>query len=806
MTMTTAGLLEGLRTEELSLAERFSLLDRAKQIAFLEKIYKQGQYESYRHNWSFWGRPEQMLPTHDDWDVLFFMAGRAGGKALSLDTPIATPYGWTTMGEINPGDIVFDEQGNPTKVLYATVPMFDHKCYRVTFSDGEEIIADEEHLWITHDKSYRKSLGRRVSEENRVRHWGFPTTFPTTVTTRQIKDSLYVGRKDGKRELNHAIPLAGCLDLPDADLLIDPYVLGIWLGDGDSKSAVITTCDAEVLEEIKLAGYGIERTKQYADRAPRYQIGKTYRGEPSSLTKILRLQGVLQNKHIPNVYLRSSARQRLALLQGLMDSDGHCGERGKCEFTTTKIEVANGFHELCASLSIRVRMTIGDATLNGVSCGPKYRFLFRPEIPVFRLSRKRIRQEFKKAQRSKKGYRYITDVSEVDSVPVRCIRVDSPSHLFLAGKGMIPTHNTRSGSEIINKKAENRDWYFVIVGETAAEVRDVMIEGPSGIVNTAKPWNPVEYYPSKRRLVWPKTGSWATTFSGDAPDQLRGPHAHFAWVDEIAKYRNPQEVWDQLEFVMRAGDHPQIVVTSTPRPIKLVRDLIKDERTVLRTWATYRNIANVAPTYINRILSRYEGTRLGRQELRAQILDENENALWSLRQIDELRVSAIPHLHTIVVGVDPPGSESTECGIVVMGLDQYEHMYCLDDMSINGKPEVWGGEVIAAYNKWHADLIVPEVNFGGDMVTSVLRAIDSTVPIKAQRASRGKYIRAQPISTYAEQGKIHHVGTFAALEDEMTNWEVGDDSPNRLDAYVWAGTALLEMTSHGLRSRTARSF
>lgn len=376
---------------------------------------------------------------------------------------------------------------------------------------------------------------------------------------------------------------------------------------------------------------------------------------------------------------------------------------------------------------------------------------------------------------------------------------------WCAGRG---SGKTRPASEAVNMWAENKNRHICIVGETAAEVRDVMVEGPSGILATAKPWNPAKYEPSKRRVIWPQTKAWGTTYSGDSPDQLRGAHSDDAWCDELAKFRYPDDTWDNLEMVLRAGEHPKVIVSSTPRGIPIIRRFIKESqeegsRTIVRTWSTYRNIANLAPTYIDRMLMRYEGTRLGRQELHAEILSDTPGALWTLSKIDQFRVVERHELKVIAVGVDPPISEGGECGIIVLGLGTNDHIYTLDDMSISGKPHDWGSQVIAAFHKWDATYVVPEINQGGDMVTSVLHTIDPAVPIRTVWASRGKWLRAEPISSYTEKGMMHHIGTFAALEDEMSTYVSGNPSPNRLDAYVHAATNLLGYTSFDVGSHRA---
>lgn len=361
--------------------------------------------------------------------------------------------------------------------------------------------------------------------------------------------------------------------------------------------------------------------------------------------------------------------------------------------------------------------------------------------------------------------------------------------LLLGGRG---SGKTRPGAELIHQWALNPDWHFALVGETAAEVRDVMVEGESGLLATQKPWNPCGYEPSKRRVVWPQTGAWATTYSGDSPDQLRGPNCHGAWVDELAKFRHPILTWDNLEMVLRAGEHPRAVVSTTPRPIPLLLDLMQAPGTVLRRYSTYANLSNLAPSFIRRILGRYEGTRLGRQELHAEILADVVGALWSRPGLDHTRVHRAPPLARIVVGVDPHASTG-ETGIVVAGLGQDGHGYVLDDRTTGGSPATWASQVVAAYHAHRADRAVAEVNNGGDMVIFTIEAVDPTVATTKVHASRGKQARAEPVAALYEQGRVHHVGLLAALEDELCTWVPGETaaSPNRLDALVWAVTALM---------------
>lgn len=364
--------------------------------------------------------------------------------------------------------------------------------------------------------------------------------------------------------------------------------------------------------------------------------------------------------------------------------------------------------------------------------------------------------------------------------------------LILAGRGW---GKTRTGAEWIKKKALAKRSRWAVVAPTTADTRDTCMEGESGLLSILRPEEIAHWNRSMGELIL-SNGSRIKTFSGDEPDRLRGPQHHGAWVDELAAFRYP-EAWDQLMFGLRLGDNPQTVITTTPRPTKLIRELVEREFGVcVTTGNTFDNAANLAPAALEELKSRYEGTRLGRQELYAEILTDVPGALWKLDMIDSNRVQSdkIGDLRRIVVGVDPAvtnNEDSDETGIVVCGMDSRGHVYVLFDRSLRASPDSWANEVLRALDDSQGDLITGEVNNGGDLVESVIRGVRRDAPYKAVRASRGKEIRAQPIVGYYERGEVHHVGYHAKLEEQCLNWVPGEGkSPDRVDALVWAITEL----------------
>lgn len=373
--------------------------------------------------------------------------------------------------------------------------------------------------------------------------------------------------------------------------------------------------------------------------------------------------------------------------------------------------------------------------------------------------------------------------------------------LILGGRG---SGKTRAGAEWVRARAnEVRKpradvMRIALVGKTMSDVRNVMIEGASGLLAIHANHERPVFEPSKRRLTWPN-GTVAEMFSADEREALRGPQFHAAWCDEVAKWRDAQGAWDMLQFGLRLGETPHVVATTTPRATVFLKALMADAATVTTRLSTADNADNLAPTFLAEMTRRYAGSHLGRQELLGELVEDVGHALWQRSWIDEARVAAAPEMRRIVVAVDPPvtaTARSDACGIVVAGLGVDGRAYVLADRTVQGRtPDVWARAALAAYDDFAADRMVAEVNQGGDLVVGVLQQFRENLPVTKVRATRGKWVRAEPVAALYAEGRVAHVGRFEALEDQMcafgSDGLVGGKSPDRVDALVWAVTDLL---------------
>ena len=392
--------------------------------------------------------------------------------------------------------------------------------------------------------------------------------------------------------------------------------------------------------------------------------------------------------------------------------------------------------------------------------------------------------------------------ADKDHTPSAKAPGDWRTWLLLGGRG---SGKTRAGAEWVRAQALGLSplarvavGRIALIGESINDVRSVMVEGISGLMAIHAPDERPAYEPSKRQLIWPN-GAIAQLFSAEDPDGLRGPQFGAAWCDEIAKWRYAEKTWDMLQFALRLGEQPRQVVTTTPRPIALLKRILADAATVIGRSRTIDNALNLSPDFIRDMQSRYGASALGRQELQGELIEDRSDSLWKREGFERTRVTGMPPLKRIVVAVDPPvstGAKADACGIVVAGVAADGRGYVLADRTLAGHaPTIWAAAAVAAFHEFEADRIVAEVNQGGDLVEEVIRQVDQGAPVRKVRATRGKAIRAEPVAALYERGLISHVGTFAALEDQMCDFGPAGlstgRSPDRMDALVWALTDLM---------------
>lgn len=735
------------------------------------------------------------------WTTWLILAGRGFGKGLSLDTKIMTAEGLKTMADLTDSDQVYTPKGNLTKII-AHKPYMPKKMYRLGFSTGEFVECDGDHLWFTQKGKERSFKTGKVRDTN------------------EVQATLLSNKGEGVPQ--HYIPLAEGYPGQEIELPINPYLLGAWLGDGTNRQGYLCIFEQEMLDNCKERGIELLKGVSNPD---------LYRIE--GLTAILNKQDLLHNKHVPEVYFQASTEQRFELLRGLMDTDGSCQKDGLyCAFGNTCKSLIDDVARLVASLGLKPRTTYKLARLKrsgkeDYTCDTwEVGFTAYLPLKIFGLSRKQARLNAPGTQAGRHKARTITSCESIEPKMVRCLTVEDSGALYCATEFLIPTHNTRTGGqsvlEVVNAGLAGR---IALVAPTAADCRDVIVEGESGILANASPLNKPNYEPSKRRITW-ANGAIATTYSAEEPEALRGPQHDFAWCDELCRWKYPQDTWDMLQFGLRLGTHPRQVITTTPKPIKTLKDIMADPMTITTRGNTLDNRDNLARSFMASIVKKYEGTRLGRQELAAEILDDVPGALWSREMMDNaFYKGAVPELVRVVVAIDPSGSsgdddKADEIGIVVAGKGVDGRAYVLEDGSCSLSPAGWGKKAVGLFHKHKADHIVAEINYGGAMVEHVLRSIDQTIPFKKVTASRGKVLRAEPVAALYEQNRVSHVGHFAELEEQMCllaqDGYLGVGSPDRLDALVWAisdlalgnlmaGQALHDLMRRQNRENTERS-
>lgn len=883
-----------------SLMEIIAALPEEERLAALDGL----DMDALVWDWSVWARPEQIPPADDSWAVWLMLAGRGAGKDLAIETPIMTPIGWVELSDIKVGDVIYAHDGTKTNVI-DVYDFSDRDIYRVTFNDGTYLDASSTHEWTilrgknihifsscvdVRDASERsqwpswrrpaKMRGNKVIEPPadlvelavKMRESGYSWRYierhfaETRPDVRQIgrsrtrlraavdgtipsgtpyKDRKNIGAitvETGDLRIGDAIPTTAPLEFDNADLLIDPYLFGLWLGDGFTASGAICGAPSDLkfyLQELKRRGAYDDWILADMDT----NCGKITSASFGNDLKTLGLRAYKENgktvkpkKAVPREYLTASTEQRLALLQGIMDTDGTVDLRTKrgVGIGLVNQDLADAVYDLATSLGwiVRRRIRMLKAT-DSKPERPFYGCSWYPDggqkdlIPFLLPRKKNALLETPRAQASRKTMRRVVSIEKIGTGRTRCVAVDHPDHLFLAGKGLIATHNTRSAAEWVRERAKYTDQgklRFALVARTAADVRDVLVEGESGIMNVCPPSEMPKYEPSKRRLTW-ESGHTATCFTADEPDSLRGIQAHYSWADELAAWRQTPDAagmtaWDNLRVATRLGRNPQIVATTTPKRVPVLYSLLDEAKKTGRVYisrgSTMDNAGNLSATYLDTIMGVYAGTRLAQQELYGEMLDDVEGALWTLEMIESARQGQLPMSAPLrVVGVDPSVAENPRdsCGIVVCSAmadhDLYKrHAWVLEDATVHGSPEVWANAVVAMARKWQAP-VVAEINQGGALVRNAIQAVDPSVKVLEVHSKHGKALRAEPIVLAYEQHRVHHVGILADLEAQMCAWIPGESkSPDRIDALVHAMTALIIKPPPGFAGGrlTAKSF
>jgi phage terminase large subunit-like protein len=562
-----------------------------------------------------------------------------------------------------------------------------------------------------------------------------------------------------------------------------------------------------------------------------------------SLKNDLRALGVLGDKHVPLQYLTGSIEQRLELLRGMMDTDGTVNKSGlHAGVGFVNERLADAAYQLVVSLGMIARKRIKMLPETDLKPSrPFYGVEFRPKrgkLNPFRLARKRDRvTETPRSQASRKTMRRVLSITYTGTQRTRCIAIDHPSQLFLAGDALIPTHNTRAGAEWVREMAlAHPGCRIALVGRSSSDVYKTMIHGESGIMAVCAPNERPEHKISTNRLVWPN-GSIAETFTAMEPDQIRGPQFHYAWADEAAAWRFDKDAsglnaWDNLKFATRLGDLPRIIATTTPKRTEFMIELLADYdaqeaakiagtfdpeegEIAITRGSTYDNASNLAKSYIKDITGKYEGTNIAQQELLGLMLDDTTGALWTPSMIDHEKMLAWPDTYALksrlpyrVVALDPSVSDTPkdECGIIVVGSTggrdlTKRHAFVLEDASLLGATDVWINKAVEMARKWNAP-IVAEATQGQALVQRAIAAVDPTVKVLlVQTGNQGKKVRADPVTLPYQQKRVHHpIDGVDTLELQLTTWdpEISKKSPDRLDALVHGVTALLIKPPKGL--------
>jgi phage terminase large subunit-like protein len=761
--------------------------------------------EKLLYDFDLWRLPQQAIPPDNEFRYYINLSGRGGSKLLWVDTPILTSEGFKTMGTISIGDKVYDESGNLCNVI-DTSSIQTEQSYKFTFSDHTEVYAHAGHQWVTLTNSEIKKFADQ--HKKGLRDSAIPDDWADKQST-TTEDIRYTLTHSSRKFSNHYIPLTKPLNNPKVDLPIHPYLLGCWLGDGFKNTASICGIDQEIFDNIEKFGdipYRLPSSEN--EKCMVYSFGESY-------TKKLKDLNLIHNKHIPEIYLNASYEQRLQLLQGLMDTDGsfHPGTKCLVIYSTVLEALADDIYFLICSLGMKASVKAYQGRLNGEDKKMIYRVRFPAQIQVFGISRKANKLHFNHKFSRKNVHRTIRSVERGPILPMRCITVDSPNSLYLVTKSLIATHNTRVSSEEIRKRAlAVPNTRINLIAPTHSDCRDTGLEGDSGIISVCRPDEIKKYLKNQGQVIF-ANGSRLLTFSAQEPERLRGKQSHYCFMDEFCAFEdNMQEILTQVQMSNRLGSDPKIYITTTPKPSKVLEDLIARSDAHVVVSGTLANPFLATPQ-VKELVERYANTAIGQQELFGQILTEQRGANWTREIIDNNRITPdqVPELIRTIIAVDPSSTNtkrSDECGIMVVGMSADKHFYVIRDLSVKTTPQLWAQRVIQAFHQYHASTVVVEKS-DGDLVKTILKNMDHTVPIRMLSHQRkGKTVRAEPVAQLYQQGRVHHVGYHKELENQLCSKVQGDStSDDRHDALVYACRELSQAGQGGqfVSARTARN-
>lgn len=825
-----------------SMAEIINNLPEDEREAYYATLTEE-DWEALEYDAEFWLRPSQKIPTTGDWYITALVSGRGFGKQECVETPIPTPNGWKRLGDIVAGDLVFDEYGKPCTVVQAHPITTPERAYKIKFSGGGESICNPEHLWTTWTHSDRKSYNRRneyiESDDStglpedwttwtKKTRWGHQTGVgPKTRTTQEIADTFTYGKRG---DLNHSIPvLASPLQYSKKDLPVDPYAYGTWLGDGSTAGGEISSHknDTPWLRTImESRGYAPRDSRRHID----YRTNERTNTDLTTfigLYKSLRESGVLGNKNILDIYRYGSIQQRKDVLAGLLDTDGFVDKTSQyIEFCSMREDHAEFVKELAMSLGQKPRIYTGDATLNGVSYGTKFRVQWRPTENFFYMPRKA--EVFKPlgGQASRTMHRMMISIEEVDPTPMRCLSVDSASHLFLRGKEMIPTHNTRTMAEWCRKFVrENPGCRIAIGGRTSADIRNTMVTGDSGILAVSPPDERPVYKMHTSSLEWPN-GSTALLLSSESPDGARGPQFHAALLDEFAAWKTTPDasgatLYDNIVAATRLGEHPKILMATTPKKTIVMRNLIEQAKDPKRNTKIIRGStlenSSLSAAYIENLKLQYGDSDLAQQEIYGQMLEDAQGVVFTTEMLDKAEdCGIVPKNLLKIIAVDPSVARDAknrdDCGIMIVGCTREADprrrtAYILSDETINASPDVWSKKVADLARDWGIKHVVAESNQGGDLITKAIVTENPALKVHLVHATKGKVKRVEPIVIAMQQGRVKLAGEFLELKDQLMFYDpdLAGYSPDRMDAFAWGCTALLVSQPKGLVFGTLRT-